>query len=173
MHAEAVALHAGLGGEVGERLVGGHVLGAAVRIAGVVHGVGAEEQVAAADRLGPAQGQRQHDRVAGRHVGNRNAAGGAVGRHVEGVVGQRGAAEAAQVEVDDLVALRAQRRRHQLRGLQLGRMPLAVAHGQRVGFKPGGVGHGEDGGGVKSARKQDDGAFGHDQGARTARNGGR
>ncbi len=62
------------------------------------------------------------------------------------------------------MTLGAQRRRRLLGGLQLGRMTLAVAHGQRIGFKPGGVGHGEDGGGVESAGKQDDGAFGHDRG---------
>jgi hypothetical protein len=46
--------------------------------------------------------------------------------------------------------------RHAFGRFKLGRMALAIAHGQRIGFEAGRVGHGEDGGGIKAAGKQND-----------------
>ncbi|GAA7762246.1 hypothetical protein HpMS107_26330 [Helicobacter pylori] len=67
------------------------------------------------------------------------------------------------------MALRAEFGRHAFGRFKLGRMALAIAHGQRIGFEAGRVGHGEDGGGIKAAGKQNDGAFGHDDCARNKR----
>ncbi|GAB3110430.1 hypothetical protein GCM10027081_46820 [Cupriavidus yeoncheonensis] len=61
----------------------------------------------------------------------------------------------------------AKRTGHALGGLELGRMALAIAHRQRIGLEALGLGHGENGGGIKPARKQNNGAFGHD-GSRAA-----
>ena len=69
------AFHAGLGGEVGEPLEGRDEFRPAIRIAGIVDRVDAAEDVGGAEHFGPAQRHRQHDGVARRHVGDRNAGG--------------------------------------------------------------------------------------------------
>ena len=66
------ALDAGLGGEVRHPLEGVDVLGAAVGIAAVVERVDADEDVARAEHLGPREREREEDRVARRHVGDRD-----------------------------------------------------------------------------------------------------
>ena len=66
------SLDARLGGQVGHALEGLDVLGPAVGVAAVVERVDADEDVAGLQRLGPGQGEREEDRVAGGHVGDRD-----------------------------------------------------------------------------------------------------
>ncbi len=102
MHARAArAFHACLGGQIGQHFEGAHELGAAIRVARVVHRIDAAEQVICADDFGPTKRQRQHDGVARGHVRDRNAVTTGVG-DVD-VVGQGGAADAAQVYIDHFV----------------------------------------------------------------------
>ena len=75
--------------QAGELLEGDQELGAAVRVAGVVHRVDADEDVVGAQNLGITEGQGEQDGIAGRHIGHGNAPGSAL-RHVD-VVGQGGA----------------------------------------------------------------------------------
>ena len=63
----------GLGGEIRERLEGLHVFRPAIGIAGVVHRVRAEIDVRRAAHFGERERERQHDRVARGHVGDRYA----------------------------------------------------------------------------------------------------
>ena len=92
------ALDAGLRGQVGHPLEGLDVLRPAIRIPAVVERVDTHEHVARAQRLGIRKRERQEDRVAGGHVGDRDLA----VRRVEwsvlryrDVVGQRRRAERA------------------------------------------------------------------------------
>ncbi len=75
-YAEAPALHAGLRPEVRRPLESLEKLGPAVRITGVVEGVGADEHVGRPDDLGPGNRVRQEERVARRNIsdGDRIAA---------------------------------------------------------------------------------------------------
>ncbi|KAG1606523.1 hypothetical protein G6F45_013962 [Rhizopus arrhizus] len=111
---------------------------------GVVHGVDAADDGVGAEHFGPAQGQRQHDGVARRHVGDRDAGTAGLG-HVD-VVGQRRAADAAQVHVHGLVRDHALGLGHARGGIQFGGMARAIAHAQGMHGEALFLGHGDDGG---------------------------
>jgi serine/threonine protein kinase/Tfp pilus assembly protein PilF len=154
----AAALDAGLRRQVGHHLEGAEVLGPAVGIAGVVHAVGAEEEVEGAERFGPGQGQRQEHRVPRRHVGDgdlgRHRLGGAVLGDVD--VGRQGAAaEGAEVDLELDVPRDSHRRRHPPRRQALDLVPLAVADRQRIRLEAGGDRLGQDRRRVEPAAEQD------------------
>ncbi len=166
VHAQARAFHARASGEVGQAFKGLHELGAAIRIAGVVDRVDAAEQVGGADHLRPSQRQRQHDGVARRDVGDRDIVGHGrqafgigvgVQRHVDGVAGERRAADAAQVDRDSLVGDRAQGAGDARGGVELGGVALTVAHAQGVHVEALLAGQCDHDGGVHAPGDEDDG----------------
>src|SRR4051812_10233921 len=59
--AEAAALDAGAGAEIGDTLEGGDEFGSAVGVAGIIERIDADDDVARVERLGPAERQRQKD----------------------------------------------------------------------------------------------------------------
>ena len=129
--AEGVALDPGLGGEVRHRLEGGDELRPAVGIARIIERVDADEQVARAGRLRPAEAEREEDGVAGGDIGDRDLIlGHALLRHGD-VVGERRAAEAREIERQHDMALGAHRRRDSRRRLQLDAVALVVVDGER------------------------------------------
>ena len=75
----------------------------------------------------------EKDRVARGHVGRRESRGASMSRPcgTGSAVGERRPADGAQIEIHLEVALDAERARDGARGLDLARMPLAVADGQR------------------------------------------
>src|SRR5262249_55582371 len=76
MNAEgSLALDAGLCRQVRQPLEGRHELGTTIGIAAKINYIDTHVDVEALQDLGPAQRQRQKDRVAGRDVGDRNAGG--------------------------------------------------------------------------------------------------
>src|SRR5690606_14799322 len=87
----------------------GDELRPAIRITGIIERVDANEDVMRADRLRPAEREREEDEIARGNVSYRNvvAAADALLRHVE-IIGERGAAELAQVEREDDVPRRAE-----------------------------------------------------------------
>ena len=92
-------LDAGFGGEVAHLFESMNELGPAIRIAGVIERVDADVDVVGFEHFGPCQRERKKDRVARRHVGDRNPA--AHGRFVAAlgngdVVREGGVAEYAQ-----------------------------------------------------------------------------
>ena len=149
------ALHPGRGRQVGHALVGGDVLGPAVGIAGVVEGVDTDEDVARGQDLGPGECEGQEDGVAGRHIGDGDALlaqclrVAALGHGDIG--GEGGAAEAAQVDIQDDMLGHSQRLRHPLGGLQFNGVPLAIAKGQGIGRETLGLGDGKHGRGIQTA----------------------
>ena len=113
-----------------------------------------------ADHLRPGQGQREEHGVARRHVGRRDVVHGgdvAVLRD-SAVADQRGAAERREVDVQLDVAAHAQRGGDTARRLDLARMNLAVADGQRVELVAVARGHRTGRVGVETAAEKDDGA---------------
>ena len=169
------AFDAGPGGEVRHPRVGLEVLGPAIGIAAVVERVGAEEDVAGAEGLGPGQREREEDGVAGGDVGGRDALADLGQRRVLGhrhVGGERRAPEGAEVEVDHHVPPDAEPLGHAPRGLELDRVPLAVAHAQRVDVEPVAPRDGGGRGRVHPAAQQDDG-FGLRSWRKTNRQAGR
>ena len=153
-------LDAGPGGEVGQLLEGAGELRPAIRISGVIDGVDSDIQVEGAKRLGPGQGQRQENGVAGRDVGDGDAGrhlfGGAVARHVD-VGGEGGAAEGAEVEGEDAVFGGAQGVGDAAGGVEFDGVPLAVGHGEGVAAEAVVAGRGQGHGGIEAAAEQDDG----------------
>ncbi len=129
------ALDAGLGGQVRHAREGLDVLRPAIGIAAVVERVDAHEDVTGAQRLGIGQRERQEDRVARRHVRDRNAgahlAVGAALRHLD-VGRQRRAAEHAQIDLRDHVARHSGGLGDLARRIQLGHVPLPVREAQRI-----------------------------------------
>ena len=111
----------------------------AIGVAAVVDRIDSDEEIERAQHLCPAQGQRQEDRVACRHIGDRDAAAefrfAAVLRHVD-VVGECRAAELPQVDLKDSMLLHAERLANPLRRLQFKPMPLTVVDRQSVQVKP-------------------------------------
>ena len=162
--AEPPPFDARLRRERGETLERRDVLGPAVRVAGVVERVDADDEVARAQRLGPGERQRQQYRVARRDVRRGNPAGvqGAILRHRAGA-GQRRPAEGGKVYRQLPVPLDPERRGDPPGRGDLARVDLAVAH--REGEEPGALRAGDGGGGVRiePAAQQDDGAFRHER----------
>ena len=70
----------------------------AVGVAGVIHGVDADEDVVRAEHLAPGERQREEHRVARRHVGDRDAGGRRL-RHGDASVGERRTAERREIDV--------------------------------------------------------------------------
>jgi len=161
MHAELCALDAGLGGKVGETLERLDELGPAVGITRVIDRVDTAEDVLRAEHLGPAERERKHDRIARRHVSYRDApaAPALIGILWHGdVIGQRGAADAAQVDAHGLVRDRVACG-DALRGGQFRSMALAVLDAERVASKALRTRDRECNGGIHAAREEDDCAF--------------
>jgi hypothetical protein len=113
------------GGHVGqplERLYEGR---AAIRIARVINGVHADEQVARIDDFGVAQRNGQEHRVARGHVGRGNARTRLL-RHGDGGIGQRRAPDRRQVDADHAPLDGAERRGNAFCSGQFGPMTLPV-----------------------------------------------
>ena len=125
-----LALDSRLGREVGQLLERGDELGPAIGIARIIERVDADEQVARAGRLGPGQREAEEDRVARRHVGDRDARARTPSFGTVDVAGQRRAAERAQVERQDDVPV-GELGRDRSRRLELDPVALAVIDGQR------------------------------------------
>ena len=127
---------AGLGAEARHGLEGGEELGAAVGIAGVVERVHAGEQIARAEHLGPGERVAEEERVARRHVGDRDVA----AHGVDGaILGHRDVARVSaeppiqrRSTVGDAMLDGAERARHARRRVELDGVALAVAERQRV-----------------------------------------
>ena len=103
MNSEMSTFDPGFGGQIGHVFEGGDVLRPAVRVAGIVDGVDADEDIAAIERFGQGQRQREHDGVACRYVGRWNA-GLAVGLgHVDAEVGECRTAKLVHVDMNDAV----------------------------------------------------------------------
>ena len=103
-------------------------------IARVVERVDADDEIARAEHFGPAERERQKNRVPRRHVRGRNVrlAERSRSRGTVDVRCQRRSADAAQVDAQLLMARDAERPRDRARGVHLPRVPLAVVNGQRV-----------------------------------------
>ena len=125
------ALDAPLRREIGHRLEGLDVFRPAVRIAGIVHRVHARVDEVRVEHLGPGEREGEEHRVARRHVGDRNAGARRL-RHGDRAIGQRRAAERAEIDAQDAVLARAERRGDLRRGVELGAMALAVVEAERV-----------------------------------------
>ena len=149
--------YAGFCGEVGHRFVGGDEFGAAVGVAAVVERVNADEKIGAFEHFGPRQSIGKKDGVAGRDVGDWDFIFGArLVRHVKIHVGQRGAAEGGEIDIDRAVLRHALRGSDLLSTVQFDHVALAIAEREGIAFKPVGVGNGQRGGGVQSATQQHD-----------------
>ena len=72
----------------------------AIRVAGVVHRINANENVLHIEHFSPGETQRQEDRVAGRHIGDRYALRWCF-RNRDVPVGQRRSAELRQIYFND------------------------------------------------------------------------
>ena len=129
----------------------------AVRIAGVVDGVDADEDVVRAEHLGPGQRERQEHRVARRHVGDRDAAasrasGTAMPRSVSAEP-PNAARSMCMTRCSTAPSARATR----AAACQFRRVPLAVGEAERVAAKALGARDREAGGRIEPARDQHDG----------------
>ena len=148
-------------GQIGHALERLDVLGAAVRIAGVVDGRDAEIDVARPSRFGERKRVREEDGVARWDVGDRDLVRGhrlvgAVLGHRD-VGGERRPAEGAQIDVDDHVACNARGGGDPARGVDLVRVALAVAKAECVDREPVALRDRETGSRVETAGQEDDG----------------
>src|SRR6185369_13483581 len=69
------ALDAGAGRDVRERLERAREFGPAVRIAGIVERVDADDEIVRPDDFGPSEGEGEKDRIARRNIGRRDPGG--------------------------------------------------------------------------------------------------
>src|SRR5205085_487599 len=130
---ECTALHTFCGRQRCELLEGGDVLGPAVRVAGVVEGVDADEKVARVEDFSPAERERKKDGVSRGYVGRRNVRGGdgTILRN-RNIARQGRTTEGGQINVELDMTLDAERLRNRASGFDFTDVPLAVANGQRV-----------------------------------------
>src|SRR5450830_17629 len=96
---EALPLYAGLGRQVGHALERLDELWAAVRVAGIIHRVDADKDIAGIQHFCPAESQGQEYGVARRYIGDRDAFAGRF-RHVDAAVGEGRAADAVEVQTN-------------------------------------------------------------------------
>ncbi|MNT50566.1 hypothetical protein D3C72_1874920 [compost metagenome] len=150
---ETLAFDPGLGRQVGHAFEGRNELGTAIRVAGIVHRIDPDEDIARTQHLGPAQGQGQEHGIARRHIGDRNAFGGAF-RHRDAAVGQRRTADAIEVQADHLVLDHPQVPGHPLGRLQFGAMALAIVEAHAVTAVALGLGQRHHGGRIEATREK-------------------
>ncbi len=100
-------------------------------ISGIVDRVHAEMNLAGIEHLGPRQGQRQHDGVAGGNVGDGNAGGGP-GGHGDGPIRECRAADVGQIDTHHTMLAHAETARDGGRGVELDFVALTVGHRQGV-----------------------------------------
>lgn len=134
----SLAFHTCRCGEARRFFEGTHEFRAAIRVARIVDGIDAEEDIKGPQDFGPAEGTAKEDGVTRRDVGDRDATGNFVDAGMFGdidFVGEGGTTEGAQVEPERDVA-------HRVKGLGNARscfdfllMALAVIKGKGVAFK--------------------------------------
>src|SRR3954467_14128766 len=112
VNAEAAALDTGAGAEIGDPLEGTDELGTAVGVPRIVERVDADDDVARVERLGPAERQRQENRLSCRNGCWWDPVGGDVSSVRHRVVrGEGRSAECAQVDRELDVSLDVERAR--------------------------------------------------------------
>ncbi len=117
--------------------------------------VDADENIARREHLRPGERQRQHDGVARRHVGHRNAGGGLL-RDRDRSIRQRRAADAGQIDAHDPMLARTQRPGNSHRRVELRSVPLTVVDRERIALEALLARDGQRGGRVEAAGKQHD-----------------
>jgi hypothetical protein len=149
-------LDAGPGRQVGHGFEGGDVVRPAIRVTGIVDRIDADEDVAAAQHLGPGQRQRQHDGVARGHVSDRNARLHTSGRDGDPGVGQRRAAELCESQIEGAVLDGTECPGDFFGGFELGAVALAIVEGQAVAGMALAARDGKARGGIEATGKEDD-----------------
>ena len=154
----AMALSAGLAGQVRQGLEGAEVIRAAVRVAGVVDRIDPQHQAFGAAGLRQAEADADEHRVAPRDVGARDHAvlHPRVG-NLHGGVRQGGATPGRQVDADAVVFGQAQGLRNRGGGLEFAPMALAVVKGEADDAVALRLGEGGGGGGIQPSGEQGDG----------------
>ena len=154
----AMALSAGLAGQVRQGLEGTEVIRAAVRVAGVIDRIDPEHQPFGAAGLRQAEADADEHRVAPRDIG--------AGDHpvlhprvgnLHGGVRQGGATPGRQVDADAVVFGQAQGLRDRGGGLEFAPMALAVVKGEADDAVALRLGEGGGGGGIQPSGEQGDG----------------
>ncbi len=146
---------AGDGGQTGHVFEGLEERRAAVGVAGVVDGVGADEQIGGADNFGQTQQQGEHDGIAGRHIGDRNlVVCFAVFGHIDGI-GQGRTSDRTKVHCDGAVTRCAQGLRHATGSVEFDPVALAVVDSQAMTDEALGPGDGQDRGRVQASGEED------------------
>ncbi|MPN32287.1 hypothetical protein SDC9_179765 [bioreactor metagenome] len=128
MDAQSVTFDPGFRGQVGHRLKSLDEGRSAVGIAGIIHRIDADEDVTGIQDFCPGHRDRQHDRIACGHVGDRDAASIAVLRYGDAGISQCRSAELPQFDPGQAVLPGAERVGNTLGGGQLGCVTLTVRH---------------------------------------------
>jgi hypothetical protein len=132
---EAPAADAGGGAEIRHALEGAQERGATVGVAGVVDDVGADPDLARADRLRPGKRMREEERVAGGHVRRRDPPPAHAAPGDGDLAGrERRARLPRQIDGRDPVLDAAESPRELSRERELDAVPLPVVEGERVGL---------------------------------------
>jgi hypothetical protein len=129
-----LAFDPGFSRQVRHLLEGLDIFLTAIGIAAVIELIGAEKNILGGDTFGETQSKSKKDRVARRHIGRRNAVTHFPLASVFGnldAIGERRAADGAQVEINDQMLVYANKGSDFLGGLELAHMtlPIAKAHG--------------------------------------------
>ena len=135
MDAETRAFDTGFGSQVGHVLEGGDVFGPAIRVAGVIHSVNPEKNITAIQGFGQRQRERQHDSVACRHIGARNARLTVRFGHLNRKISERRATKLVHVDMHHAMAECAQCFCLTQGRIEFGAMALAVVKSNRVASK--------------------------------------
>ena len=131
MDMKVTLLDAGLGAQVAQLLERGDKFWSAIGVAGIIHRIHADKNIARVQDLGPSQSQRQHHCIARGHIGDRDADRRRLW-HGDSVIGQRRAAKLAQAQLHQAMFGDAQLRNDARGGGELCVMPLPIVEGQRI-----------------------------------------
>src|SRR5262249_53590438 len=133
-------------------------LGPAIRVSRIVEGIGADEDVGRAGGLGPGDGVREKERVAGGDIGDRNRIRAeAVLRNRNRGIREGRRAALRQIETHDSVSRGPVRPRERSSAFELDSVSLAVVEGKRENVEPFLSSNQQAGCGVEAAREENDG----------------
>ena len=133
-------------------LKGLNELRTAIGIAGIVHRIDTQKDIAGSQRFCPAEGTAQEDGVAGGHIGDRNPRLDLIDQIVFGngdIASERGAAEGAEVKAKRYVPFDAHRGGDPRGCFEFHLVALAVVKGEGVASEPFPIRDGKAGGGIE------------------------
>jgi len=135
MQGEFLAFDRSLGCQIGHDFKSRNIFRAAIGIARKIHRIDPDKNIPTLQHFRPGQRQRQHDGVAGGHIGDWDATRNPVDRYGKPGIGQGGTAELGEIKSQNPMLDGVEGLRNPSRCVQFGSVALSVGKGEAIGRK--------------------------------------